>query len=172
MASTQPSERLFGPAFIAVFASSLVFFTAGGAVLPVAPRFALVPIGADALGFGIAIGIWSFASLAARPFVGWSADRYGRRHVFSGMLVGLALMALLTLLPLGTLQLFAAIDHGYWYARSEVFMQQPLVAALVWMRMPGDVVFAAGALAFALFVVRLWLKPKSLSEPRAALRDA
>ncbi|HET7828214.1 MAG TPA: MFS transporter [Candidatus Limnocylindrales bacterium] len=79
MASTQPSERLFGPAFIAVFASSLVFFTAGGAVLPVAPRFALGPIGADALGFGIAIGIWSFASLAARPFVGWSADRHGRR---------------------------------------------------------------------------------------------
>ena len=46
-------------------------------------------------------------------------------------------MALLTLLPLGTLQLLAAIEHGYWYARSAEFMQQPIVELLVWMRVPG-----------------------------------
>jgi len=33
-------------------------------------------------------------------------------------------MALFTLLPLGILQLIAAIDHGYWYARSADFMQR------------------------------------------------
>ena len=35
-------------------------------------------------------------------------------------------MALLTLLPIGTMQLLAAIDNGYWYARSAEFMHQPI----------------------------------------------
>lgn len=69
-------------------------------------------------------------------------------------------MALLTLLPLGTIQLIAAIDKGYWYARSAEFMQQPLVDLLVWMRVPGDVVFSIGALALAWFVASLWLRPR------------
>ncbi|WP_257558628.1 nitric-oxide reductase large subunit [Sphingobium sp. CFD-2] len=75
--------------------------------------------------------------------------------------IGLALMALLTLLPLGTLQLIAAIDKGYWYARSAEFMQQPVVDLLVWLRVPGDIVFSAGAVALAWFVASLWLRPRS-----------
>jgi len=74
--------------------------------------------------------------------------------------IGLAMMALLTLLPLGTLQLIAAINNGYWYARSETFMQQPIVDLLVWMRVPGDTVFSIGALTFTWFVVNLWLRPR------------
>jgi nitric oxide reductase subunit B len=74
--------------------------------------------------------------------------------------IGLALMAVCTLLPLGTLQLLAAINHGYWYARSELFMQQPFVSLLIWMRVPGDVIFSLGAIALALFVAGLWLKPE------------
>lgn len=72
--------------------------------------------------------------------------------------IGLSLMALLTLLPLGVLQLSAALQHGYWYARSAEFMSQPVVHLLVWMRVPGDTLFAAGALLFAVFVARLWLR--------------
>ena len=74
--------------------------------------------------------------------------------------IGLALMALLTLLPLGTIQLIAAIDEGYWYARSAEFMQQPLVDLLVWMRVPGDTIFAVGALLLAWFIASLWLRPR------------
>jgi nitric oxide reductase subunit B len=73
---------------------------------------------------------------------------------------GLALMALLTLLPLGTLQLLAAIEHGYAYARSAEFMQQPIVELLVWMRMPGDIIFSVGAMALTWFVFRLWVAPR------------
>jgi nitric oxide reductase subunit B len=69
-------------------------------------------------------------------------------------------MALLTLLPLGTMQLLAAIEHGYHYARSAEFMQQPIVDMLVWMRVPGDTIFSVGALALAWFVFRLWVAPK------------
>ena len=74
--------------------------------------------------------------------------------------IGLALMALLTLLPLGTMQLLAAIEHGYAYARSAEFMQKPIVDMLIWMRVPGDTIFSVGALALAWFVLRLWVAPR------------
>jgi nitric oxide reductase subunit B len=74
--------------------------------------------------------------------------------------IGLALMAVLTLLPLGTMQLFAAIEHGYAFARSAEFMQRPIVKLLIWMRVPGDTVFSIGALSLAWFVLRLWIAPK------------
>ena len=79
--------------------------------------------------------------------------------------VGLAGMALFTLLPIGVLQLTAAIDHGYWYARSAEFMQKPLIQMLVWMRVPGDVIFSVGALSLAWFVLRLWVAPRRAVEP-------
>jgi nitric oxide reductase subunit B len=75
-------------------------------------------------------------------------------------------MALLTLLPLGTLQLFASLQNGYWYARSAEFMQQPLVDLLVWLRVPGDVIFSIGALALAIFVIGLWIFPRREDEVR------
>ena len=74
--------------------------------------------------------------------------------------IGLGMMAAFTLLPLGTMQLLAAIEHGYAYARSAEFMQKPIVDLLVWMRVPGDTVFSVGALALAWFVLRLWVAPK------------
>ena len=84
----------------------------------------------------------------------------------TGLRVGLVLsatiagMALLTLLPMGVLQLKAAIEHGYWYARSAEFMQQPIIELLVWLRVPDDMIFSVGALALAWFVFRLWVGPK------------
>ena len=78
---------------------------------------------------------------------------------FWALNIGLAGMALLTLLPLGVLQLLAAIEHGYWYARSAEFMQKPIIDMLVWMRVPGDTIFSVGAVALAWFVFRLWVAP-------------
>ena len=69
-------------------------------------------------------------------------------------------MALLTLLPMGVLQLNAALEHGYWFARSAEFMVRPIIHMLVWLRMPGDLVFSAGALLLALFVLRNWVRPR------------
>jgi nitric oxide reductase subunit B len=79
---------------------------------------------------------------------------------FWAMNIGLAGMALLTLLPLGVLQLRAALEHGYWYARSAEFMQQPIVDLLVWMRVPADTLFGIGAVLLAWFVLRLWVAPR------------
>ncbi|MEO6226454.1 MAG: nitric-oxide reductase large subunit [Thermomonas sp.] len=74
--------------------------------------------------------------------------------------IGLCLMALLTLLPIGTLQLLATLEHGYAYARSADFMQRPIIQLLVWMRVPGDTIFSVGALALCWFVLRLWIAPR------------
>lgn len=73
--------------------------------------------------------------------------------------IGLVLMALLTLLPMGILQVNASIDYGYWYARSAELMGEPIFDVLVWMRMPGDLIFAAGSIILALFVARQWIIP-------------
>ncbi len=85
--------RLLTVPFVALAAATLAFFVAGGVVLPIAPRFAKLALGADALGFGIAIGSFSVASLLLRPAVGWSSDRFGRRPLLIGGSV-LAVVAL------------------------------------------------------------------------------
>lgn len=87
-------------------------------------------------------------------------DEKSLRLSFWCLNIGLVMMALLTLLPLGTMQLLAAIEHGYWYARSAEFMQKPIIDLLVWMRVPGDTIFSVGALALCWFVFRLWVKPR------------
>jgi nitric oxide reductase subunit B len=105
----------------------------------------------------LGIGLVLFCLRGMKPDLVWPEGLL--KLSFWSFNIGLALMGALTLLPLGTLQLFAAIEHGYWFARSPEFMQRPLVDLLVWMRVPGDVLFSVGALALALFVVSLWLRP-------------
>ena len=98
------APRLFTPAFGALFAAALVFFTSGSTVLPVASRFAAGPLGADATGVGISIGAFAIAALLLRPVVGWASDRFGRRPllVLGGLLTIVALLFHLvaTTLPL------------------------------------------------------------------------
>jgi MFS family permease len=98
------APRLFTPAFAALFAAGLAFFTAGGTVLPVASRFAAGPLHADATGVGISIGAFAIAALVLRPVVGWASDRFGRRPllVFGGLLTIIALLfhLVVTTLPL------------------------------------------------------------------------
>ena len=43
-------------------------------------------------------------------------------------------------------------------------MQRPIIQTLVWMRVPGDVIFSIGALSLAWFVTRLWILPKKAVE--------
>jgi nitric oxide reductase subunit B len=78
--------------------------------------------------------------------------------------IGLAAMALFSLLPFGLIQVHAAVTHGFWYARSAELLQQPLMQTLVWMRMPGDVIFSVGVGMLALFVAKLYIG-KAKQEP-------
>jgi nitric oxide reductase subunit B len=72
------------------------------------------------------------------------------------MNIGLALMVVLSLLPIGLAQAYASIETGLWFARSADFLQQPWIQALRWMRMVGDVTFLVGVAAFTWFMAGLW----------------
>lgn len=69
--------------------------------------------------------------------------------------LGLALMVLLSLLPIGLMQTWASVDHGYWFARSAEFTQTGIMDTLRWLRVVGDTLFAIGALGLGWFVFGL-----------------
>jgi len=77
------------------------------------------------------------------------------RFSFWALNGGLLAMCLLSLLPVGLMQTWAAVEHGYWYARSSEFLQTDLMQTLRWMRVPGDTVFFLGAVALVVFVAGL-----------------
>ena len=120
----------------------------------------LTPLHGHTALFGVygmlGIGLMLFCLRGLRPTIVWNQDLL--RSSFWALNIGLSLMALLTLLPMGVLQLQAAIENGYWYARSADFMGRGIIHLLVWMRMPGDTIFAIGALILSWFVLRLWLR--------------
>lgn len=122
----------------------------------------LTPLHGHTALFGVygmlGIALLLFALRGLRGQMAWNARAL--KVSFWCLNIGLALMALLTLLPLGVMQLLAAIEHGYAHARSAEFMQQPIVEMLVWMRVPGDTIFSVGALSLCWFVLRLWIAPK------------
>jgi nitric oxide reductase subunit B len=94
--------------------------------------FCLRYVAADLHQFGERVGQWAF----------W---------FYNG---GLVLWILLNFFPIGWPQLDAVYEHGLAYARSQKFYDTTLLWQ--WMRFPGDVVFALGALLMAWdFLVKL-----------------
>ena len=118
----------------------------------------LTPLHGHTALFGVygmlGIGLMLFCLRGLRDEYQWSEKLLNAS--FWAFNIGLSLMALCTLLPMGLLQLSAAFDHGYWYARSAEFMSKPIFDLLVWMRMPGDLIFASGSVLLALFVLSQW----------------
>jgi nitric oxide reductase subunit B len=87
--------------------------------------FCLRYAAADQMPFGERLGLWAF----------WLYN------------AGLVLWIALNFFPIGWPQLAAVYEHGLAYARSMTFYDTTLLWQ--WMRLPGDVVFAAGALLMA-----------------------
>jgi nitric oxide reductase subunit B len=94
--------------------------------------FCLRYIAADRYPFGEKLGQWAF----------W---------LYNG---GLVLWIVFNFFPIGWPQLDAVYEHGLAYARSQKFYDT--TTFWQWMRMPGDIVFALGALLMAWdFIVKL-----------------
>jgi nitric oxide reductase subunit B len=130
----------------------------------------LTPLHGHTALFGVygmlGIGLLLFCVRGLLPDAHWNAKLL--RSSFWTFNIGLSMMAIFTLLPLGLLQLNAALEHGYWYARSAEFMGRPIIHLLVWMRVPGDTIFSIGALTLAWFVFRLWVAPRRAALPEVA----
>ncbi len=101
----------------------------------------------------LGLGLMLFCLRALRPGKAWKNGPLW--FAFWTINIGLALMVLISVLPIGLMQVWASVEYGTWYARSAEFMQTPLMNRLRWMRMIGDTIFALGALVLGWFVLGL-----------------
>jgi nitric oxide reductase subunit B len=115
------------------------------------------PVHGHAALFGVygmlGIGLMLVCLRALVPGVEWKDGLL--KFSFWSLNLGLLAMCVLSLLPVGLMQTWAAVEQGYWYARSADFMQTPVMQTLRWLRIPGDTVFFLGALALVMFVAGL-----------------
>ncbi|MGE5589501.1 MAG: nitric-oxide reductase large subunit [Bacillota bacterium] len=100
---------------------------------------------------GIGLTLFCLKGLAIRRVWKTGALQFS----FWAINIGLALMVLLSLLPLGLMQTWASVEHGLWYARSAEFLYSDGLNTLRWLRIIGDTIFTAGILALGWFIVGL-----------------
>jgi nitric oxide reductase subunit B len=118
------------------------------------------PVHGHAALFGVygllGIGLMLFTLRAIRPDIEWNDKTL--KFSFWSINIGLFAMVTISLLPVGLMQTWASVEHGYWYARSAEFLQSDLMKTLRWTRAFGDTIFALGVVVLVWFVVRLSVK--------------
>ena len=100
---------------------------------------------------GIGLMLFCLRGLFARRL---HADRY-LAWTFWGLNIGLAMMVFMSLLPAGIYQAYASVSEGLWFARSPAVVHSKVMEALVWLRVPGDIVFALGCMFLAVYALKL-----------------
>jgi len=101
----------------------------------------------------LGLGLMLFCLRALKPGLAWKDKPLA--FAFWAINIGLLLMVVLSLLPIGLMQAWASVEYGTWYARSAEFLHHGPMNTLRWMRMIGDSVFALGALVLGWFVLGL-----------------
>jgi nitric oxide reductase subunit B len=91
------------------------------------------------------------------------------KPAFWSLNIGLGLMVFMSLLPAGIYQAWASITKGLWFARSAEFIHSPAMETLVWLRVPGDIVFAAGSVFLAVYALKLVKRTASVKVPVGAV---
>jgi nitric oxide reductase subunit B len=79
--------------------------------------------------------------------------------------IGLVGMTFFSLLPAGIYQTVASVSKGLWYARSAEVIHSEWMRAFVWMRVPGDILFAAGGVVLVVFAFHLWNGSRRRRQP-------
>jgi len=117
---------------------------------------------------GIGLMLFCLRGLFARHL---HADRW-LKPAFWSLNIGLAMMVFMSLLPAGIYQAWASVTQGLWFARSAEFVHSSVMETLVWLRVPGDIVFAAGSVFLATYALLLLRRPSGRTEAvgEAALR--
>ncbi len=106
-------------------------------------------------------GVYGMLGIGLMLFVAKGLAAPGRwkdgliRFSFWAINIGLLLMALLSLLPLGLMQTVASVNHGLWYARSDEFLGSGIMDLFKWLRVVGDTLFAIGTVTLSWFVLGL-----------------
>ncbi|MCU4741835.1 nitric-oxide reductase large subunit [Natronoglomus mannanivorans] len=103
--------------------------------------------------FGLlALGLGTYILRVVTPEAAWEPTWF--RGAFWLTNVGLAVMTVASLLPLGFVQLRAVYQDGYAAARSLEFYEQDHVQTLLWARTLGDTPMILGAIAFTVGAIR------------------
>lgn len=117
------------------------------------------PVHGHAALFGVygmlGIGLMLMCLRALLPNLIWKEGML--KFAFWSMNIGLMAMVVISLLPVGLMQTWASVEKGYWYARSPEFLHTDVMQILRWLRVPGDTIFALGAIALVWFVAGLKL---------------
>jgi nitric oxide reductase subunit B len=117
----------------------------------------------------LGIGLMLFCLRGLSDRLAWSDALL--KPMFWMLNIGLAMMVFISLVPAGIYQAVASISRGMWFARSPEVVHSSFMETLVWLRVPGDIVFATGTLFLALFALRLMRrggKTATVTVPAAA----
>ena len=101
----------------------------------------------------LGIGLMLFVLRGLYPDYEWNNKLIG--SAFWCINIGLLLMTVVSILPIGILQAHESITNAYWSARSAEFMQQDIMQTLRWLRVPGDSFVALGEVLLVLFIIGL-----------------
>jgi nitric oxide reductase subunit B len=123
-------------------------------------------------GHAALMGVYGNLSIAAILFcyrylivpVRWNAKLV--RTSFWSLNIGLFLMVALDLFPAGVHQLFATIDNGLWFSRSQTFIQGGAFQTMTWLRIiGGSIFFLGGVLPLVWFTLTRIRDLKSVPGP-------
>jgi nitric oxide reductase subunit B len=118
------------------------------------------------------MGVYGNLAIAAMLFCGrwmigpgrWNAGLL--KTSFWSLNIGLALMGVMDLFPVGIHQLMVAMSDGYAFSRSAAYIHSAFFQQLTWLRGVGVLLFVAGGvLPLVWFMVTRWF---SLKAPQTA----
>jgi nitric oxide reductase subunit B len=111
-------------------------------------------------GHGAMMGVYGFLSISMIMFVmrNLTNSEYFEKsrafiHAFWALNIGLFLMVVLVVVPVGILQLLASVDSGFWFARSREFYESGWVHNILWFRILPDSTFLFGVVRLLMFII-------------------
>jgi nitric oxide reductase subunit B len=123
-------------------------------------------------GHAALMGVYGNLAIASMLFCGrWNIRPEhwnGRliRTVFWSLNIGLVLMVVMDLFPVGVHQLIVAMTNGYAFARSNAYIQDSVFQQLTWLRGVGVLVFViGGVIPLTWFMLSRWLMLKPAQTP-------
>ena len=105
MTSEQGQPPLLNRQVVTLLSAGVAYFVVAGISFPLLPRLVERRIGGDDVDIGLAFGVMAAGMLVMRPFIGYMADRYGRRPMMLGGAFGVAALQLVHV---------PAADTGLW----------------------------------------------------------
>ena len=117
----------------------------------------------------LSVGLALFCLRYMIPENRWS-DRAAKISFWS-LNLGLAWMVFGALFPLGILQLYHSVSHGYFDARTLQFITGGANPVLEWLRLPGDAVFIVGGVLPMVYLCWLGVRYQKPVETREAVEE-